>query len=56
MPLPCLWPKPLVRQGCHVLFVQSYESRIHGGHLSNLIRLSDRPLISSGKAWTCWWP
>jgi 2-oxoglutarate ferredoxin oxidoreductase subunit alpha len=39
--------KTLVRQGCQVLFVQSYESRIRGGHLFNLIRVSDRPLISS---------
>ena len=39
--------KTLVRQGCWVLFVQSYESRIRGGHLFNLIRVSDRPLISS---------
>jgi 2-oxoglutarate ferredoxin oxidoreductase subunit alpha len=39
--------KTLVRRGCHVLFVQSYESRIRGGHLSNLIRVSDQPLISS---------
>lgn len=38
--------KALVRQGCRVLFVQSYESRIRGGHLFNLIRVSDRPLIS----------
>ncbi len=27
--------KTLVRQGCQVLFVQSYESRIRGGHLFN---------------------
>jgi 2-oxoglutarate ferredoxin oxidoreductase subunit alpha len=39
--------KTLVRQGCQVLFVQSYESRIRGGHLFNKIRLSDRPLFSS---------
>ncbi len=39
--------KTLVRQGCQVLFVQSYESRIRGGHLFNKIRVSDRPLISS---------
>ena len=31
--------KTLVRQGCQVLFVQSYESRIRGGHLFNLIRV-----------------
>ncbi|MCL4501758.1 MAG: 2-oxoacid:acceptor oxidoreductase subunit alpha [Deltaproteobacteria bacterium] len=39
--------KTLVRQGCQVLFVMSYESRIRGGHLFNLIRVSDQPLISS---------
>jgi len=39
--------KTLVRQGCWVLFVQSYESRIRGGHLFNKIRVADRPLISS---------
>ena len=39
--------KTLVRQGGQVLFVQSFESRIRGGHLFNLIRVSDRPLISS---------
>jgi 2-oxoglutarate/2-oxoacid ferredoxin oxidoreductase subunit alpha len=39
--------KTLVRRGCHVLFVQSYESRIRGGHLFNKIRVSDRPLVSS---------
>jgi 2-oxoglutarate ferredoxin oxidoreductase subunit alpha len=39
--------KTLVRQGCQVLFVQSYESRIRGGHLFNRIRVADAPLISS---------
>lgn len=39
--------KTLVRRGCQVLFVQSYESRIRGGHLFNLIRVADRPLVSS---------
>jgi len=39
--------KTLVRQGCWVLFVQSYESRIRGGHLFNKIRVSDRPLLAS---------
>jgi len=39
--------KTLVRRGCQVLFIQSYESRIRGGHLFNLIRVADRPLISS---------
>jgi len=37
----------LVRQGCRVLFVQDYQSRIRGGHLFNRIRVSDQPLISS---------
>ncbi len=39
--------RTLVRQGCWVLFVQSYESRIRGGHLFNRIRVADAPLISS---------
>ena len=39
--------KTLVRQGCRVLFVQDYQSRIRGGHLFNKIRVSDRPLLSS---------
>ncbi len=39
--------KTLVRRGCQVLFVQSYESRIRGGHLFNLIRVADQPLVSS---------
>jgi 2-oxoglutarate ferredoxin oxidoreductase subunit alpha len=39
--------KTLVRRGCQVLFVQSYQSRIRGGHLFNLIRVADRPLVSS---------
>jgi 2-oxoglutarate ferredoxin oxidoreductase subunit alpha len=39
--------KALMRQGCWVLAVQSYESRIRGGHLFNKVRLSDRRLISS---------
>jgi 2-oxoglutarate ferredoxin oxidoreductase subunit alpha len=37
----------LVRQGCRVLFVQDYQSRIRGGHLFNRIRVSDQPLMSS---------
>jgi 2-oxoglutarate/2-oxoacid ferredoxin oxidoreductase subunit alpha len=37
----------LVRQGCRVLFVQDYQSRIRGGHLFNRIRVSDQPLVSS---------
>jgi 2-oxoglutarate/2-oxoacid ferredoxin oxidoreductase subunit alpha len=42
-----LLAKILVRQGCQVLFVQDYQSRIRGGHLFNRIRVSDQPLISS---------
>ena len=37
----------LVRQGCRVLSVQDYQSRIRGGHLFNRIRVSDQPLMSS---------
>jgi 2-oxoglutarate/2-oxoacid ferredoxin oxidoreductase subunit alpha len=37
----------MVRQGCRVLYVQDYQSRIRGGHLFNRIRVSDQPLISS---------
>ena len=36
-----------VRQGCRVLFVQDYQSRIRGGHLFNRIRVADQPLMSS---------
>ncbi len=39
--------KTLVRQGCHVLFVMDYQSRIRGGHLCNRIRVADRPLMAS---------
>ena len=42
-----LLAKILVRQGCQVLFVQDYQSRIRGGHLFNRIRVSDQPLVSS---------
>jgi 2-oxoglutarate/2-oxoacid ferredoxin oxidoreductase subunit alpha len=42
-----LLAKILVRQGCQVLSVQDYQSRIRGGHLFNRIRVSDQPLISS---------
>ncbi len=38
--------KTLVRRGCQVLVTQSYQSRIRGGHLFNLIRLADEPLGS----------
>ena len=34
-----LLAKILVRQGCQVLFVQDYQSRIRGGHLFNRIRV-----------------
>jgi 2-oxoglutarate ferredoxin oxidoreductase subunit alpha len=37
----------LVRQGCYVLYVQDYQSRIRGGHLFNRIRVADQPLASS---------
>jgi 2-oxoglutarate ferredoxin oxidoreductase subunit alpha len=37
----------MVRQGCRVLFVQDYQSRIRGGHLFNRIRVADHPLVSS---------
>jgi 2-oxoglutarate ferredoxin oxidoreductase subunit alpha len=42
-----LLAKIMVRQGCQVLYVQDYQSRIRGGHLFNRIRVSDQPLISS---------
>ncbi len=42
-----LLAKILVRQGCQVLFVQDYQSRVRGGHLFNRIRVSEQPLISS---------
>ncbi len=38
--------KTLVRQGAHVLAIQDYQSRIRGGHLFNVIRVSDAPLVS----------
>ncbi|MGQ9688442.1 MAG: 2-oxoacid:acceptor oxidoreductase subunit alpha [Desulfobaccales bacterium] len=37
--------KALVRRGCQVQVTQSYQSRIRGGHLFNLIRIGDRPLL-----------
>jgi 2-oxoglutarate/2-oxoacid ferredoxin oxidoreductase subunit alpha len=37
----------MVRQGCQVLYVQDYQSRVRGGHLFNRIRVSDQPLVSS---------
>jgi 2-oxoglutarate ferredoxin oxidoreductase subunit alpha len=37
--------KALVRHGFHVHVSQSYESRIRGGHLYNVIRVSDQTLL-----------
>jgi 2-oxoglutarate ferredoxin oxidoreductase subunit alpha len=37
----------MVRQGCQVLYVQDYQSRVRGGHLFNRIRISDQPIVSS---------
>jgi 2-oxoglutarate ferredoxin oxidoreductase subunit alpha len=42
-----LLAKIMLREGCHVLYVQDYQSRIRGGHLFNRIRVSDQPLVSS---------
>jgi 2-oxoglutarate/2-oxoacid ferredoxin oxidoreductase subunit alpha len=39
--------KIMVREGCQVLYVQDYQSRIRGGHLFNRIRVSDQPLVAS---------
>jgi 2-oxoglutarate/2-oxoacid ferredoxin oxidoreductase subunit alpha len=39
--------RTLVRAGCRVLAVQSYESRIRGGHIFNVLRVADLPLVSS---------
>jgi len=38
--------KALVRHGCQVHVSQSYQSRIRGGHLFNVIRVSDQPILS----------
>ncbi len=38
--------KALVRRGAQVFAVQDYQSRIRGGHLFNVIRVSDRPVMS----------
>ena len=38
--------KALVRRGCQVHVSQSYQSRIRGGHLYNVLRVGDRPLLS----------
>jgi 2-oxoglutarate ferredoxin oxidoreductase subunit alpha len=45
--ITALLARILVRQGCRVLFVQDYQSRIRGGHLFNRLRVSDQPLVSS---------
>jgi 2-oxoglutarate ferredoxin oxidoreductase subunit alpha len=45
--ITALLAKIMVRQGCQVLYVQDYQSRIRGGHLCNRIRISDQPLASS---------
>ncbi len=36
--------KALMRHGAHVLAIQDYQSRIRGGHIFNVVRVSDRPL------------
>ncbi len=36
--------KTLVRHGAHVLAIQDYQSRIRGGHIFNVLRVSDEPL------------
>lgn len=38
--------KALVRHGAHVFASQDYQSRIRGGHLFNVIRVADEPLMS----------
>jgi 2-oxoglutarate ferredoxin oxidoreductase subunit alpha len=38
--------KALVRHGCQVHVSQSYQSRIRGGHLFNVIRVSDQPILA----------
>lgn len=38
--------KALARRGCQVHVSQSYQSRIRGGHLFNVIRVGDQPLLS----------
>jgi 2-oxoglutarate ferredoxin oxidoreductase subunit alpha len=38
--------KALVRHGAQVFASQDYQSRIRGGHLFNVIRVGDQPLIS----------
>ena len=40
----------LVRQGCQVLFVQDYQSRIRGGHLFNRIASPINPSSPPGRA------
>ncbi len=38
--------KALVRHGSQVFTNQDYQSRIRGGHLFNVIRMSDHPILS----------
>jgi 2-oxoglutarate ferredoxin oxidoreductase subunit alpha len=38
--------KALLRHGSHVFTSQDYQSRIRGGHLFNVIRVSDHPIMS----------
>jgi 2-oxoglutarate ferredoxin oxidoreductase subunit alpha len=45
--ITALLARIMVRQGCQVLYVQDYQSRIRGGHLFNRIRVSDQPQRSS---------
>ncbi|MEJ2672842.1 MAG: 2-oxoacid:acceptor oxidoreductase subunit alpha [Deltaproteobacteria bacterium] len=45
--ITALVAKLMVRQGCQVLYVQDYQSRIRGGHLFNRLRISDAPLAAS---------
>jgi 2-oxoglutarate ferredoxin oxidoreductase subunit alpha len=45
--ITALLARIMVRQGCRVLYIQDYQSRIRGGHLFNRLRLADQPLVSS---------
>lgn len=45
--ITALLARIMVRQGCQILYVQDYQSRIRGGHLFNRIRVADQPLRSS---------
>jgi 2-oxoglutarate/2-oxoacid ferredoxin oxidoreductase subunit alpha len=42
-----LLARVLLRQGCQVLYVQDYQSRVRGGHLFNRLRVSDQRLGSA---------